>query len=301
MSSSPPTVEAIIVSFNTRDLLANCLRSIDAHRPGADVAELRVTVVDNGSTDGSADMVSDAFPHVSLINVGRNLGFARANNLAIGRSTSDYVLLLNSDTVLIQDVVGPLLRVLDGDERVAIVGPRLIYPDGEIQTSSETFPTLSFELARVLRQSKLSRLLRPVVDLEAVLSAARGPSFGTADGPRPAEFLWATCWLMRRHDAVALGLFDETYVTYDEDLDVCRRLRNAGRGVALVPDVRLTHVGGRSSTPAGKLRMMRRGRARYYRKHHGALASGMYRVGIGTLERARLARRDRRASFTPDR
>ena len=140
-----------------------------------------------------------------------------------------------------------------------------------------------------------------MVDLEALLSSARAPSFGPADGPRPAEFLWATCWLMRQRDAAALGLFDETYVTYDEDLDVCRRLHDAGRAVALVPDVVLTHIGGRSSTPAEKLRMMRRGRARYYRKHHGVMASAAYRVGIGTLQRARLARRHRRGSFTPDR
>jgi N-acetylglucosaminyl-diphospho-decaprenol L-rhamnosyltransferase len=301
VSSSPPTVEAIIVSFNTRELLGDCLRPIEAHRPAGDVAELRVTVVDNGSTDGSAAMVLEAFPHVSLIDAGGNLGFAGANNLAIARSTSEYVLLLNSDTVLVGDLVRPLLRVLEDDERIAIVGPRLVYPDGEIQASSETFPTLSFELARVLRQSKLSVLLRSVIDMEALLSSARAPSFGPADGPRPAEFLWATCWLMRRHEAAALGLFDETYVTYDEDLDVCRRLHDAGRAVALVPDVVLTHIGGRSSTPAEKLRMMRRGRARYYRKHRGALASLAYRVGIGTLQRARLARRHRRATFTPDR
>ena len=106
-------------------------------------------------------MVSEAFPDVTLIDAGGNLGFAGANNLAIARSTSDHVLLLNSDTVLMEDVVGPLLRVLEGDERIAIAGPRLVYPDGEIQASSETFPTLRFELARVLRQSKLSLLLRP--------------------------------------------------------------------------------------------------------------------------------------------
>ena len=153
MRSSPPTVEAIIVSFNTRDLLEDCLRSIDAHRPPRDVAELRITVVDNSSTDGSAAMVADGFPHVSLIQAGGNLGFARANNLAIGRSTSDYVLLLNSDTVVVTDVIEPLLSVLQQDDRVAIVGPRLVYPDGEIQASSETFPTLSFELARAITAS----------------------------------------------------------------------------------------------------------------------------------------------------
>jgi GT2 family glycosyltransferase len=273
MSDAPRrTVEVLIVSYNTRALLAECLASLEAHRPAGRI-KTRVAVCDNGSTDGSADLVASRFPDVRLMRPAGNLGFARANNLLASTSSADYLLLLNPDTVLVEDVITPLLRVLISDPRVIVVGPRLVFPDGAIQTSSERFPELAVEAARLLRCTRLARITRRWFDAEARLRHARQLGLIHETMPRDTDFLWATCWLMRRGDAASGELFDPSFVTYDEDLDFCRRQRDRGRRVVYVPEVTLVHVGGQSSRPEIKQRLERRGRARYYRQHGGRTKS----------------------------
>jgi GT2 family glycosyltransferase len=274
MSLSAPgaTVEALIVSHNTRALLEHCLASLYAHRPSASIA-ISVAVCDNASTDGSPDMVASCFPDARLVREAENLGFARANNLLASSSTTDYVLLLNPDTVFVEDVITPLLRVLRGDPRIVVVGPRLVFPDGRVQTSSEQFPGLDVEAARLLHGTRLGRLARPLFDADARLHRARQVGLIDSTTPRDTEFLWATCWLMRREDVPSDGLFNPRFSTYDEDLDFCRRQRNRGRRIVYVPEVTLVHVGGQSSRPEHKARLERRGRTRYYREHGGRLTS----------------------------
>jgi GT2 family glycosyltransferase len=288
MSDHPPrpTVEALIVSYNTRALLAECLASLQAHGPAGHF-ELRVAVCDNASTDGSAEMVASRFPDARLTRQAENLGFARANNLLASSSVADYLLLLNPDTVLIEDLVTPLLRVLVADPRVIVVGPRLVSPDGAVQPSSEQFPGLPVEAARLLHPTRLARVTRPWFDAEARLRRARQLELIHETTPRETDFLWATCWLMRREDAARGELFDPTFVTYDEDLDFCRRQRDRGRRIVYVPEVTLVHVGGQSSRPAMKQRLERRGRARYYRVHGGRAKSLAFRGLTGSFDHAR--------------
>jgi GT2 family glycosyltransferase len=284
-----PTVEALIVSYNTRALLMECLASLEAHRPAGGI-DLSVAVCDNASTDGSADLVASRFPQVRLMRQAENIGFARANNLLAGSSSADYLLLLNPDTVLIEDLVTPLLRVLVADPRTIVVGPRLVFPDGGIQTSSEHFPGLAVEAARLLRGTRLARVTRPWFDVEAHLRRTRQLELIHERTARDTDFLWATCWLIRREDAPRGELFDPTFVTYDEDLDFCRRQRERGRRVVYVPEVTLVHLGGQSSRPAIKQRLERRGRARYYRVHGGRPKSLGF-VGLtGFFEHARRAK-----------
>jgi GT2 family glycosyltransferase len=284
-----PTVEALIVSYNTRALLAECLASLEAHLPG-DGIQTRVAVCDNASTDGSADMVATRFPNVRLMRPGENLGFARANNLLASTSSAEYLLLLNPDTVMVEDVITPLLRVLVSDPRVIVAGPRLVFPDGGIQTSSEEFPRLAVEAARLLHRTRLARITRRWFDAEARLRHARQLGLIHETTPRDTDFLWATCWLMRREDAAAGELFDPRFVTYDEDLDFCRRQRERGRRVVYVPEVTLVHVGGQSSRPAIKQRLERRGRARYYRVHGGRAKSLAFLGLTGFFDHARRAK-----------
>jgi GT2 family glycosyltransferase len=285
-----PTAEVLVVSYNTRELLADCLASLEAHRPTEHV-EMRVAVCDNGSTDGSADMVSSRFPEVRLVRQARNLGFARANNLLAASSTADYLLLLNPDTVLIEDVVRPLLRVLLSDPRIVVVGPRLVFPDGELQPSRERFPGLDLEAARLIRGTRLAALVRRWFDAEAFLD--RGRQVGPIQDARPqdTEFLWATCWLIRRADATSGELFDPRFSTYDEDLDFCRRQRDRGRRIVYVPEVTLIHIGGQSSGANVKRRLERRGRARYFRQH-GGLAKSLAFVSLAVgVENAKAVKR----------
>jgi N-acetylglucosaminyl-diphospho-decaprenol L-rhamnosyltransferase len=295
IAQRPATVEALIVSYNTRDLLRQTIATFEAHRPAGGVADVTVGVLDNASADGSAEMVEAEFPGVRLIRSDANLGFARATNELARTSTASHLLLVNSDVVFVEDVVTPLLEALDDDPLALVAGPRLTFADGRPQTSSEDLPTLGFELACAIRGTKLGALARPLFDADARVARTRQQALAAERTTRRTEFLWATCWLLRRADFESLGLFDERYVTYDEDVDFCRRLQARGRVALYVPSARLVHLGGASSTSAAKEAMMRRGRSRYYRTHHGRMSALANDRGIGLLlafkRRPRLGRR----------
>jgi GT2 family glycosyltransferase len=295
---SVPTVEVLIVSFNTRAVLRECLRSLLSHLPPRDDAAVTVAVLDNASTDGSADMVAAEFPDVRLIRSAENVGFARGNNRLSATSAADYVLLLNSDVVVQSDFISPLLRTLASDAGIGVVGPRLLDTAGGIQPSSQRFPGLRFEFARSLEGTKLAAALRPVFDCERISKEIVDQPPSDSGRPYDTEFLWATCWLLRRSDISTFGLFDEAFITYDEDLDFCRRLWERGERVVFVPSASIVHLGGRSSTSSRKAQLERRGRIRYYARHSGRLAAAAYVVitsTVGALKsiNARLNRRAR--------
>jgi N-acetylglucosaminyl-diphospho-decaprenol L-rhamnosyltransferase len=280
--SSVPSVDVVIVSYNARDHLAACLASLREHG-----TQRRVHVFDNASSDGSAELVVSRFPEVDLVRSPHNLGFARANNELVAAVDADHVLLLNPDTVLTEDIVAPLLWALESDPRIAVAGPRLVYPDGRPQPSSERLPDLRYELACSLHGTKADPLLRPLIDLPATIAATREVHLREARESRAVELLWATCWLMRTGDARRYGPFDERFSTYDEDVDTCRRLVDDGRLVQLVPSVSLVHAGGASSDPTRKRRLMRAGRARYYRVHGGRPRELAYRAIVTGADAAR--------------
>lgn len=265
------SVEALIVSFNTKELLRDCLASLLAHPP-ADGTALRVAVWDNASSDGSADMVEREFPHVRLVRSSENLGFGAANDALAATSTADYLLLLNSDTISVEDIVSPLRAELERDPAIAITSPRLEFPNGEVQYSSVQFPTLRYELARTFQGTPLRSLL------EGMIHRNEQKHLAHLTEPRVTEFLWATCWLLRREDPDLSPIFDEAFPMYVEDLDCCRRLHDKGRRVVYVPGVRVVHLGGASSPSRSRFALLREAQARYFRRHHGRLASWTYRL-----------------------
>jgi GT2 family glycosyltransferase len=236
-------------------------------------------------------MVSSRFPEARLLRQAGNLGFARANNLLTASSTADYLLLLNPDTVLVEDAVTPLLRVLLSDPQIVAVGPRLVFPDGSLQPSSQRFPGLDLEAASLIRGTRLGRVARRWFDAEAVVERSR--QLGPSQDPRPrdTDFLWATCWLIRRADVAPGELFDPRFSTYDEDLDFCRRHRDRGRRIVYVPEVTVVHIGGQSSRPELKRRLERRGRAHYYRQHGGLARSLAFVALTAGIAKARRAKR----------
>jgi GT2 family glycosyltransferase len=276
-TDQPKRVEVLIASYNTCELLRTCLRSLFAHVPDAPDIRIEAAVLDNASRDGSADMVAGEFPHVRLVRSATNVGFARANNRLASSSTADYLMLLNSDVVLTMDVVSPLLEVLESDPRIAVVGPMLISADGTVQPSSQRFPSLPFELS-ILFGYRLKQLIRSSRLHRALDGAAQSIGQHAIIERRihDAEHLWATCWLLRRPELGAHGLFDERFVTYDEDLDFCRRLRAVGRRVVWVPDVQLVHLGGQSSDRFTRLALQGYGRRTYYSLHHGTVFGVAY-------------------------
>jgi GT2 family glycosyltransferase len=283
---STPSIDVLIVSLNTREVLRDTLTSLFRHAPPPLVAELKVSVFDNGSTDGSPEMVLRDFPQVHIHTSTENLGFARANNCLANRSEADYLLLLNSDVILTQDLVSPLLSALEGSPRALAAGPRLVFPDGRVQYSAPRVPSLRAEFADALRGTRLGRALRPVFDSDRLVSDARDAA--RTDGgmaARETDVLWATCWLIRRDDVVRDGLFDESFPMYDEDLDFCTRAAARGRTFVYVPDVELVHLGGASTKGlSAKLKLTRAARCRYYSRHRGTTAGRVYKYGLMTVE-----------------
>jgi GT2 family glycosyltransferase len=294
--SNTRQVEVLIASYNTQELLRDCLTSLFAHQPEGTDLTMTVAVFDNGSGDGSADMVVAHFPAVRLIRSASNIGFARANNALVSSSTADYVMLLNSDTIWRMDVVTPLLSVLESDARIAIVGPMLLSPDGSVQPSSQRFPTLRFEVALLFgrKLSKVLPLFGRLLRIDQALGSMAQPaaSMGLL---HDAELLWATCWLSRRDDLPRDGPFSESFVTYDEDLDYCRRLHESGKRLVWVPDAKVVHIGSQSSGLVFREKLQARGRRRYYRIHHGLAAGITYGALSSVAIRTRTILRARRS------
>jgi GT2 family glycosyltransferase len=255
-TASRPSVAIVIVSFNVRGELEACLRSLeqDSRTPSRSVV-----VVDNASTDGSAAMVRATFPAVRVFEAGANVGFARANNIGIRATSSDYVLLLNPDTIVPAGTVDALVQALAREPSAAAAGPRLVDEQGRAELS---FGWTMSPLGE-LRQKTLGALYA-----RGVGSAVRHVDRWTrASGPR--EWVSGACLLIRRHDLEAVGLLDERYFMYTEDIDLCVALRARGRQILFVSDVEVRHLRGRSAGGNPQLETLRRqSHLAYYTKHH---------------------------------
>lgn len=271
-----PLVTVVIVSYNTRDLLRECLRSVFA----SERVDLDVIVVDNGSSDGSVAMVADEYPAVRLIENRENLGFAAANNVAIPQGGGDAVLLLNPDATVLPETIAALVAVLDAHPRAAACGPRILNPDGTLQSCGYPFPTLWREVRQSRRVNQLLALaLGP-------LPAARPPVVSSE-----VDWCDGACLMVRRAALDQVGLLDEQYFLYGEELDWCFNAHRAGWTIAVAPEVSATHHRGQSSvgnTPAVDARLVET-RLRYYRKNHGLgtayAAAGV--MGAGFLKQRR--------------
>lgn len=230
------SVAAIVVNWNTADLLDDCLHSLRDHGP----ADMQVIVVDNGSTDGSAAMVAERWPDVTLIANDDNLGYTRANNQAIARAEGDHLLLINADAMLRPMCLDHMLARMSADPDAAVVGPRLCYADG------------SFQRWTAGRDPSLGAAIRYFLFLER-LGSRNSPGRGlylSNDVRRPFRPDWVSsaCMLVRRSalDAVGGGM-DETYFCYMDDVELCARLRGAGWHVWYEPTAEAVHLMGQAT------------------------------------------------------
>jgi GT2 family glycosyltransferase len=240
-------VSIIIVSFNARADLERCLDSLQA-APPSETHE--IIVVDNASSDGSAEMARQR-PGVRVIANSSNVGFAKANNIGIRASASEFILLLNGDTVVPPGAIDRLVDLLRRRPDAAIVGPRLVDGAGRAELSyGRTLGPLN-----ELRQK--SRTGRPA-DVEALTRRPHSP-----------DWVSGACLLVRRTDAEAVGLLDERYFMYIEDVDFGVAMRARGRQVLFTPDVEIVHLRGRSARTAAAAteRAYRRSQIAYYEKH----------------------------------
>ena len=240
-------VSIIIVSFNARTDLERCLQSLHDAPPAA---RHEILVVDNGSTDGSVAAVR-RWPDVRVIEVGSNVGFARANNIGIRASAGTNLLLLNSDTIVPSAAIDRLLGELAREPDVAVVGPRLVDAAGR--------PELSH-----------GRMIGPLNELRQKRRARGGAVEQLTSRRLYPDWVSGACLLVRRADAEAVGGLDERYFMYTEDVDFCAALRARGRRILFTPDVEVAHLRGRSaaSAPAATRAAYRRSRLAFYEKHH---------------------------------
>jgi GT2 family glycosyltransferase len=246
----------VIVSFNARDDLARCLNSLRAAPPAL---AHEIVVVDNGSSDGSVEAAS-AVAGVRLIALPVNRGFSAANNAGIRASRGELVLLLNSDTIVPPGAIDGLVAALRRTPDAAAAGPRLVDADGE--------PELSFgDMVAPLAEWRQKRLLAAAARGDR---GARATIAARTSVARFPDWVSGACLLVRRADADAVGLLDERYFMYLEDVDFCAALRARGRRILFVPEVTVTHLRGRSrqAAPAATGQAYRASHRAFYAKHH---------------------------------
>lgn len=238
-SGKPLDVSIIIVNWNTRDILRDCLQSIYRH---ADRETFEIIVADNASTDGSADTVAADFPNVRLIRNNRNLGFAAANNQGIAIARGRYVLLLNSDTVVLEGTITRSLAFADAHPQAGVVGCRTLCPDGTVQVNCYQLPSL---LNLALSLSHLDELLP-----RSRFFGRRRMTWWNYDTPMPVQAV-AGCFMLVRDQALQqVGPLAEDYFMYSEDTDWCWRFHRAGWQVLYTPEPQLIHLRAASSSKA---------------------------------------------------
>jgi N-acetylglucosaminyl-diphospho-decaprenol L-rhamnosyltransferase len=258
--SDAASVDVAIVTFRSRETIRRCLTSLpDSLRLG----QIHAVVVDNASNDGTAAVVRAEFPWAELIEAEQNLGFAAATNIAIRRGSSPYVLALNPDVQLSTGSLDRLLEIFDTQPAVGIIGPRLEREDGTFDHAARrSFPTIAGALGHFTR---LSHHRWAPVQLSQY--EARDVGVGPVDAVNGAFML------MRRSAVESIGLFDEGFWMYMEDLDLCFRLRAAGWLTWYEPSVTAVHTKWASSgrhRPFGLNKAFHYGMFRFYRKHYAA-------------------------------
>jgi hypothetical protein len=252
-------VSVIIVSWNARDYLRQCLASLSSE---ACRYPMEIIVVDNASSDGSVEYVKKQYPHVRLIQNIANLGFARANNFGVSASTGRYLCFVNSDVKVRKDCISRLVDYCEGHPEAGMAGPRVIGDDGQLQRSCRGFPGLWNMFCRALALDTLFP--------QNKMFTGYSLSHWSHDALRPVDVLTGCFWLVRREALARVGLLDESFFMYGEDLDWCKRFWSNGWKVMYVPAAEAIHYGGASSSNAPLRFFIERQRAdlQYWRKHH---------------------------------
>lgn len=281
----------ITVSYNTRELLADCL---DAALAGLVRSGLEgeIWVVDNASSDGSAEMVRQRFPTVRLLAHDQNVGFAAGNNLALaeiepGREAAPgYVLLLNPDTRVLGDALGEMVRFLDGAPDAGAAGAALVHGDGTFQHSAFAFPGL---LQIFLDFFPLHHRL-----LESPLNGRYPRRLYEAGRPFPVDHPLGAALMVRGETLARVGGFDERFFMYCEEIDLCRRIRSAGWQIFCVPRARIVHLVGQSTGQFRDRMFVALWRSRFlmFEKHESALflRAARWLVRLGLWAEARRTR-----------
>jgi GT2 family glycosyltransferase len=265
----------IIVSWNVKDILSDCLHSI---LRDAAAFPCEIIIVDNASTDGTANHIKMKFPTVRVIENHENQGYAQANNQGTSLAAGQYLFFLNPDTVLFGDTLSKLVDFMDCNPDIAMCGPRILNEDKTLQTSVRNFPSFRGAFYRYT-------ILKYLGLFKSHFEKWHNRGFDY-DKQADIEQLIGAAMLIRKKEFEQVGRFDERFFMYYEEVDLCRRLRNGGFRVVYYPGAQLIHLGGKSAKqiPARSRFMMLRSLLLYFRKNSSLLSyiplSVMFKVGV---------------------
>ena len=265
----------VIVNWNVRELLRRCLHSImSSLQLPASNFQIEVIVVDNASSDDSVAMIEEEFPQVQLIANSENMGFTVGNNQGITASRGRYILLLNPDTEIVGDALATMVEYMDDHPQVGALGPQLLNPDGSIQSSRRRFPTL----ATAFLESTVLQQWFPRNRVTRHYYMADRPD----DEVQDVDWVTGACLLARREIVEQVGLLDEGFFMYSEELDWCRRMKAQRWKVVYLPTAKVIHHGGQSSEQVKSFQhiQFQRSKIRYFRKHHGSWQAEVLRLFI---------------------
>jgi GT2 family glycosyltransferase len=260
-------VSVVIVSWNAKRYLEECLDSLNK-----DVCKfpMEIIVVDNASSDGSPEMVREKFPHVKLIKNAENLGFGKASNIGIREATGNYIALVNSDVHVLSNCITRLVEYCESNSEIGMSGPFIIGGDGEQQRSCRGFPGLWNMFCRALA-------------LDAVFPNCKWLggyllNSWNHNTCAPVDILSGCFWLVRRQALNDVGLLDESFFIYGEDMDWCKRFWKKGWNIVFFPEAEAIHYGGASSSNAPIRFFIEKQRAdfQYWDKHHSRIEANCY-------------------------
>lgn len=254
----------IIINWNTRNLLSDCISSVYEHALEVD---FELIAVDNASRDGSSKMIQNQFPEVNLISNSNNPGFAKANNQALRICSGEYVLLLNPDTIVKSGAIDKLVNFLNDFPEAGAAGARLLNPDGSLQRSACPKPTLFREFWRLFHLDGLKYLAKYPMNRWSLNQV------------REVDILKGACILIRRKALDEVGLLDEEYFMFSEEVDLCTRLTQSGWHLFWIPGAEVIHFGGQSTKQVPEEMFLRlyEGKIMYFRKHQSNLAGRGYK------------------------
>ena len=273
-NNSIPDLSIVLVCWNNKDYLEPCLRSL---YEGYLYSRFDVIVVDNGSTDGSQEMLRSQFPEVGIIQNDHNVGLARACNQGTEATQGRYVLLLNNDTLVNGPSLDAMVKFMDETADAGAVGGRLLNPDGSFQAGYANFSSLREEF---LIATRIGERLQDGY-----------PSHLDVDVEQPMAVGWlsSACLLLRRASLDEVGLLDEGFFIYGDEADLQYRLQQAGWKVYYLPSAFTIHYGGRSMDRWRRRKMVYRGKMLFYKKNYGSIRSGALRIMLAGLSMVKLA------------
>jgi len=267
ISKDPPVdMSIVLVGWNNKSYLEPCLKSI---YDGNLKCTFDIVVVDNGSTDGSQEMLQNKYPEVMLIQNEKNEGLGKASNQGVEATNGRYVLLLNNDTIVNGPSFDLLVTYLNDHPTVGAVGGKLLNEDGTVQSCYNNFSTLAEEF---LIATRIGEMIRPGY-----------PAIMDADEVKSVDWLGSACLLLRRSALDEIGLLDDSYFIYGDEADLQYRLKKAGWEVHFVPQATIIHFGGRSMTRWPRRKRVYRGKMLFYKKNYGIVRLFLLRLMLAIL------------------